>query len=155
MAAITQIKCRGAIKSTSSPQISAPDHEGGRAPQPQWSVIETVARHSAQRIGVGQRNHRRPQAGGGRVDQEYQHGPLLGTDGGKADGGRKRGDDQRSPQRIAPFGQAGDERQGGKSRQRRHCGNNTDPRRVDPDGLQPHREKRQLGAPQSKQRAVK
>ena len=42
------------------------DDEGGRAPQPQRSVVEAIALHAPQRIGVRQRHHRRPQAAGQR-----------------------------------------------------------------------------------------
>ena len=130
-------------------------HERRRAPQPQRPVIQPVARHAAQRIGVGQRHHRRPQAGGGGKDQEYRERLVLGPDQRKADCGRKGRKPHPAAQGLAPFGKARQERQHRETRHRGHRRNDTDPRRIDPDRPQPHREKRQMGADEAEQRAVK
>jgi len=57
-------------------------HERCRAPQPQRSVIEAMARHASQGIGIGQRHHRRPQAAGDGVGEKYQHRLMLGAENG-------------------------------------------------------------------------
>ena len=87
--------------------------------------------------------------------QEYRERLVLGSDQRQPERGRKRRHDQGAAQRLAPFGKAGDERQRRKPRHRGDGRNNTDPRRVDPDRLQPHREERQMGADEAEQRAVK
>ena len=130
--------------------------EGRRAPQPQRPVIEAVARHAAQRIGVGQRHHRRPHAGGDGKGQEHRSGRCWVPIDGKPERGQQRPSTiMRAAQRLAPFGEAGHERQDREPRHRRNRRDDPDPRRVDPDRLQPHREERQMGADQAEQRAVK
>ena len=137
------------------PACQRADDEGRRAPQPQRPVIEAVPRHAAQRIGVRQRHHRRPHAGGDGEGEEYQQRLMLGADHRESERGRKGRDDHRAAQRLTPFGQAGHERQDRKSRHGRHRRDDPDPRGIDPDRLQPHREERQIGAAEPEQRAVK
>ncbi len=130
-------------------------HERRRTPQPQRPIIETVARHAAQGIGVRQRYHRRPHTGGCRVGEKYQQRPMLGSDHQKPERSGKGCGDHGTAQRVTPFGEAGHERQNCEPGHRGNGGDDADPRRVDPDRLEPHREERQMGADQSEQRAVK
>ena len=130
------------------------EDEGGRAPQPQRSVVEAIALHAPQRIGIRQRHHGRPQAAGQGVDQEHQHRQMLGAQDEKAQGGGKGGHDDAAAQGLTPFRKARHQRQHRKSG---HRGNGRDqpyPKRIDPDRLQPDREKRQMGAGHAEQRAV-
>ena len=62
------------------PACQRADDEGRRAPQPQRSVIEAVPRHAAQRIGIGQRHHRRPHAGGDGKGEEHRQRLMLGAE---------------------------------------------------------------------------
>ena len=71
------------------------DHEGRRAPQPQRSVIQAIARHAAERIGVRQRHHRGPQAAGRGIGEQHRERQILRADHGKAECGRERRHDQR------------------------------------------------------------
>ncbi len=131
-----------------------PHHEGRRAPQPQRPVIQAVARHAAERIGVRQRHHRRPQRAGDGIDEKHGERQMLGADHGKAERGRERSHDQRAAQRVALFRSTGHE---GKNREPRHRGNGADdpdPPCIDADRLQPDREKRQMGADHPEGRAV-
>jgi hypothetical protein len=148
---MTQIRCRAAMKSTSSPQ----PNERRRTPQPQRPIVQAVARYASQRIGVGERPRRRPHTGGGRKGEEHQDRLMLGSDHRKAERGRKGGDNHGTAYRLTPFGKAGHERQNREPRHRRNCRDDPDPRRVDSNRLQPYREKRQVGAQEAKQRGVK
>jgi hypothetical protein len=67
--------------------------EGGRAPQPQRPVIEAVPRHAAQRIGIRQRHHRRPHAGGGGEGEEYRQRLMLDSYNRKSKRGHNSRDD--------------------------------------------------------------
>ena len=122
--------------------------EGRRAPQPQRSVFETVLGDAAQRIGVDQGHHRRPQAAGRGIGDQDQERQMLRADDGKPDRGRKRRDHDGAAQRVTPLGKAGDEGQHGEARHRGNGGDDADPGRIDADRLQPHREVRQMGADQ-------
>ena len=147
-----QVPCRDDVDQQPADQRA--DHEGRRAPQPHRPVVEPEARHAAQRIGVRQRQHRRPQRAGGGIGQQHHQRQVLGADHGKAERGRKGGHGQRPAQRIAPVGRARDERQHREPGQRGHRGNDADPRRIDADRLQPDREKRQVGTHRSERRAI-
>jgi hypothetical protein len=80
---------------------------------------------------------------------------VLGADGRKPEHGHEGRDDQCGTQRLTSFGKSGDERQDRESRHGWDRRDDADPRRIDPDRLQPDRKKRQMGAAQSEQRAVK
>ena len=129
--------------------------ERRRAPQSQRSIVQAVERHASQRIGIRQRHHRRPHAGSGGEGCENRERLMLGSDHRKPERGRKRRDDHGAAQRPAPFSEAGHQRQNREPRHRRNCRDDPDPRCVDPDRLQPHREKRQMGAGEAKHCAVK
>ena len=137
------------------PAAQRADHEGRRPPQPQRPVIEAVTRHASQRIGVGQRHHRRPHACGGREHQEYRQRLMQCADHREPERGQKSRGDQRGAQRLVLVDQSGDERQDREPRHRRHRRDDADPRRVNPDRLQPDREKRQLRPEQAEHRAIK
>src|SRR4051794_5674043 len=79
---------------------------------------------------------------------------MLGSDRRESERGRKGGKDQAPAYSLALFGKAGHDRQYRKSGHRRGRHNEPDPGRVDSDGLQPDREKRQMSADQAKQRTV-
>jgi len=130
------------------------DRERRRAPQPQRSVGETELPDAAQRIGVGKRHHRRPDAAGQRIDREQHEGLVLGADHGKAERrGYSRGDD-RAAQHLAAFRHCRDQRQHGEARHRRHRGDDADPGGIDADRLQPHGEKRQMHAGHAEQGGI-
>ena len=57
--------------------------------------------------------------------------------------------------RLTAFGKAGHERQYREPGDGRYRRDDPDPRRVDPDRLQPHREERQIGAAEAEHRGVK
>ncbi len=130
-------------------------HERCRAPQPQRSVIEAMARHASQGIGIGQRHHRRPQAAGDGVGEKYQHRLMLGAENGKPERRRKGRYHDSAAERMAPFGESGHKGQNGEARHRRDRRDDPDPESIDPDRLQPNREKRQMGAHHTEHRAVK
>ena len=106
-------------------------HERRRAPQPERPVIQAVARHAAQRIGVRQRRHRRPQAGGDGNDQEDRERLGLGSDQRKAERGGKRRNHHAAAQRLSALGKPGEERQHREPRHRGDGRNDTDPGCVD------------------------
>ena len=155
--AMIQIRFLAAMMSTSTPQTSAPSDEGRRAPQPQRSVIEAIARHAAQRIGVRQRHHRRPQAAGHGVDQEAPAAADAGCRSRKSPSAvAKRGHDDAAAQGLSAVPQAPvtngstvNRVTGGTARDHPY------PKCIDPDRLQPDREKRQMGADHAEHRAVK
>ena len=80
---------------------------------------------------------------------------MLGSDRRESERGCEGGKDQRSTYRLALFGKAGHDRQYRKPGHRRGRHDEPDPGRVDVDGLQPDREKRQMRADQPEQRTVK
>ena len=88
------------------PADQCAEDEGGRTPQPQRSVIEAIAFHAPQRVGICQRHHGRPQAARQGVDQEHQHRQMLGAQDEKAQGGGKGGHDDAAAQGLAPFRKA-------------------------------------------------
>jgi hypothetical protein len=80
---------------------------------------------------------------------------MLGAQDEKAQGGGEGGHDDGPAQGLAPFRKAGHQR---KHRKPGHRGDGRDqpyPKRINPDRLQPDREKRQVGAGHAEQRAVK
>ena len=79
---------------------------------------------------------------------------MLGSDHRKTKRGHERRDDHGDAQRPVPFGKAGYQWQNREPRHRRNCRDDSDPRRVNPDRLQPHREKRQLRAREAKHCSV-
>jgi hypothetical protein len=80
---------------------------------------------------------------------------MLGAECEKAERRGKRGDDDGRAQGLAAFRKARHQR---KDREPGHRGDRRDetyPKRIDPDRLQPYREKRQVGAGHPEQRGVK
>jgi hypothetical protein len=72
----------------------------------------------------------------------------------KAKRSHERRHDHGAAQRGMPFGKAGHQWKGRKSRQRGHCRDDPDPGRIDPHRAQPHREKRQVAANQAEDGAI-
>lgn len=130
------------------------DREGGRAPQPQRSIAEAELLDAAQRIGVGERHHRRPDTTRQRIDREQHERLVLGADHGKAERGRCSRSDDRAAQHLTPFRHCCDQRQHGEARHRRHRRDDADPGGIDADRLHPHREKRQVNPGHAEQRGI-
>ena len=79
---------------------------------------------------------------------------MLGAENRKPERGHDACDDDGAAQRLPLFGKARHEWQEREPRHRRDRRDDPDPERVDPDRLQPHREKRQMGPHHAKHRAV-
>jgi hypothetical protein len=80
---------------------------------------------------------------------------MLAADDGEAEHGREGGEHQGTAQGVMAFGEGGHQRQNGEARHGGDGDDDTDPRRLDPDGLQPHREERQMSSEHPEQGAVK
>ena len=120
--------------------------EGRRSPQPHRAIGSAARSEPAQRIGVGQRQHRRKRHRGDREHQENRHRALHQTDDGHGQHRHDRGQHDCGLKRAAPVGLMCYQRCGDDSHHHRHGNDKADGLRVEPPRLQPKREKRQLNA---------
>ena len=94
-ATISQIRSPRGDEIEQDAGAEAAGNEGRRAPQPHRAIAAPCAAQAAQRIGVGQRHHRRVEGGGERESRHDGERPVGKPDRAVPNDGRRRRDHDR------------------------------------------------------------